>query len=536
MSQVATPEELEREMPGSGQMPRVRLPGLNRVESRFADDVGKILGQRQVLFRLNDNVVEVEEEQFDGELDRFKLARGGLKFRTLTPVRAKTWIEQFVEIGVDVESKNGASKTVFAAKTMSEALARSLLESPQFLKSLPRVARILDVAIPIRTKSGDIPASGFNRELGLYVAPDAPPLVEMSCDEAISVLEQAHAGFCWKNQQSKVHAYARILTPFARGLMGFGERPPLWFYVGNRPRCGKDYLNGITQIAYLGHPFEDVAITDKPEETTKRIVSALRAGRRMMHFANCQHHLDDVGFIQAITAPTIGARSLGSNDAKSDLELPNEIDFSISANIGLTYREDVEPRLRKIELAFFEEDPNKRTFPNPFLHDWLKENRVRVLSAVHSIFRHWLKAGAPAGKTLFNSFPRWALVVGGVMNASNLGDPCLPHEGEDLLGGDQREKAMRVMFKVCYEESPEEWLKKSDVYDIIAKQSENNTSLEWFGNLNGDAKPSEKRSATMRTGNALSAFQNRVFDAVRLCIDTSTQKSQQWRYLFTKRA
>jgi hypothetical protein len=101
---------------------------------------------------------------------------------------------------------------------------------------------------------------------------------------------------------------------------------PLWYFVGNRPRCGKDYLNGVTQIVYLGHAFEDAPITDNYEETNKRIVSALRAGRRMMHFANCQHHLNDPGFIQAITGPTINARSLGTNDAKSDLELPNEID------------------------------------------------------------------------------------------------------------------------------------------------------------------------------------------------------------------
>ena len=521
------------------RLARIYLPAPPRVESKFAAEVGQVLGPLGVVFRCDERVVEIQEEEFSGELDRFKLARGGAKFSTLTPVRAKTWLEQFVETGLDVKLKNpkeGGPKTFFAAKTMSEGLARSLLESPQFLKHIPRVVRILDVPIPIRTKTKEIvfPKPGFNRELGIYCAPDAPQFAEMSLEEAIGVLEEAHVGFCWKNEQSRVHAHARLITPYARGLMGFRERPPLWFFGGNRPRCGKDYLNGVAQITYLGHPFEDVAIAENSDETIKRIVSALRSGRRMMHFANCQHHLDDVGFIQAITAPTLGARSLGSNDAKSDLELPNEIDYSISANIGLTYREDVEPRLRKIELAFFEEDPNKRTFPKPFLHDWLRENRVQVLSAIHSLFRHWMRAGAPVGKTLFNSFPRWAQVVGGVMVACGLGDPCLAHEGEDLIGGDQKEKAMKVLFAVGYEDSPEEWIKKTDVYDIITKQCENHPALEWFGSLNGDAKPGDKHFAARRTGNALSAFQNRIFNGVQLQIDTSTQKSQQWRYRFTR--
>jgi hypothetical protein len=356
--------------------------------------------------------------------------------------------------------------------------------------------------------------------------------------KAIETIEQALVGFCWEtngkddeNPQSKTHAIARMITPYARGIVGFSERSPLWYFVGNRPRCGKDYLNGVAQIIFLGHAFEDAPITDNYEETLKRIVSANRAGRRMMHFANCQHHLNDPAFIQAITAPTINARSLGSNDAKSDLELPNEIDYSLSANVGLTYREDVEPRLRKIQLAFFEEDPNKRTFPNPFLHDWIKANRGQVLSAIHSLFQHWIKEGAPAGKTLFNSFPRWAEVVGGVMVACGLGDPCLAHEGEDLVGGDLREVAMKALFQVCFDAFAGEWLKKSDIYDLIREKRENNDRLSWFGDLDSDNKE-EKSSATMRTGKALSSFRGRILGGIQLEIDTSTAKSQQWRFKF----
>jgi hypothetical protein len=373
----------------------------------------------------------------------------------------------------------------------------------------------------------------------------------MPIEEAKEVVEKTLAGFCWKTHddekdgespQSKVHAIARMITPYCRGIMGFSERTPLWFFLGNRPRCGKDYLNGVTQIIYLGHAFEDAPITDNYEETGKRIVSALRAGRRMMHFANCQHHLNDPAFIQAITGPTVNARSLGSNDAKSDLELPNELDLSLSANIGLTYRDDVEPRLRKIELEFFEEDANKRVFPTPFLHDWVKENRYLILSAIHSLVYCWIDKGCPPGKTLFNSYPRWAEVVGGVMVTCELGDPCLPHKGEDLLGGDLREIAMKALFQVGFEAFPEEYLNKRDIYDLIREHREHNDRISWFGDLDGDSE--EKSSAAARIGKALSSFRNRILGwqasgpgertSVRLEIDTSAAKSQQWRYRFTK--
>jgi len=81
------------------------------------------------------------------------------------------------------------------------------------------------------------------------------------------------------------------------------------------------------------------------------------------------------------------------------------------------------------------------------------------------------------------------------MTSANLGDPCLPHEGEDLIG-DQKERAMKALFSACYEEWPEHWIKKSNIYTVITKQSENQPALEWFGNLNGDSKPDEKQSAT----------------------------------------
>jgi hypothetical protein len=211
--------------------------------------------------------------------------------------------------------------------------------------------------------------------------------------------------------------------------------------------------------------------------------------------------------------------------------LPNEIDYSLSANVGFTYREDVEPRLRIVDLAFDQEDANKRVFPNPFLHDWIRENRVKIISSIAALYRHWIKEGSPLGQTPFTSFPRWAEVVGGVMKAAGLGDPCLPHEGEELLGGDRKERAMRALYCACYAEFPETWMKKADIYDVIKQQLDNYPGLEWFGDLTSEK---DKRAAATRTGNALSAFKKRILNDTRLVIDTSLKNTQQWRYKFTK--
>jgi hypothetical protein len=115
-------------------------------------------------------------------LDRNKLSRGGLKFARIIPARMKGWIEQFVTLGSQVKilgeddkplKKDGKTQWEFKEKTMSEEVARSLIENPFFQKPLPEILRILPVPVPILTSQGDIrlPHAGFNfnRDLGIYL-------------------------------------------------------------------------------------------------------------------------------------------------------------------------------------------------------------------------------------------------------------------------------------------------------------------------------------------------------------------------------
>ena len=85
--------------------------------------------------------------------------------------------------------------------------------------------------------------------------------------------------------------------------------------------------------------------------------------------------------------------------------------------------------MRQIELAFSEEDANNRRFESEFLHEEIKGRRAEILSAVAALYRNWAEKGFPKGPTPFTSYPEWAQVVGGVMAAAGLGDPCLPFEG-----------------------------------------------------------------------------------------------------------
>jgi hypothetical protein len=526
---------------------QVLLPCTGRNERAFAKEVGDIIGPLNVAFMHSDRLVEVFDEPIpsdadEDKLDRNKLAKGGLKFRTLQGIRIKGWIEQFLTTGVrrkqldadgtPVRDEHGRVIWEFAEKTMDEGLGRAMTVNPFFQKLMPTVMRILPVPVPILLPNGDIvmPKPGYNKTLNIYCALDAPEIKELAnIDEALKVLEALHRGFQFKDEQSRTHAFARFLTPFFRGIIGYSEAVPAWLFNANRPRCGKDYLAGVTQIVYEGFAFEDAAIGDEADETRKRITAGLLAGRRFFHFANCQGYLEDRYFIQAITDKVWRDRLLGSNDAASDLLMSNEAEYSLSANEGLTYRDDIEPRFRIINLVFYEEDANSRIFPVEDLHGWVSANRSLALSAAYTIFKFWVKRGRPLGHP-FSSYKRWGQIIGGVMHTTALGDPTKPHEGLALFSGDLKTQAMRAVYEICFEEYGTEWISKKDLYHTVLMNQDQDDRLMYFG----DFRSEEKRKAQMKLGKSISLFDQRILVNLTMHLDTSSKKSQQWRVRFQK--
>src|SRR5262249_12781659 len=132
----------------------------------------------------------------------------------------------------------------------------------------------------------------------------------------------------------------------------------------------------------------------------------------------------------------------------------------------------IEPRCRRIELAFFVEDPNSRKFKDPFLHQTVRANRNRILSAIASLYHYWACDGFPPGESVFTSFPSWSQTVGGVICVAGLGDPCRPWEGVYDTGGDLKTKAMTDLFRACNQEFGDEaWVSKKQIYECVDRKA-----------------------------------------------------------------
>jgi DNA polymerase I-like protein with 3'-5' exonuclease and polymerase domains len=578
-------DQSAREHVGKNRLPRV-LHAEGRVESVVDTEVGKIIAPHHIWFNRAAWIVHIEKvasgfEYSPDPKKRYKISAFSFGLRELSPLLAKGLLEYYMEPGVLRADDNG--EEIFVPKSFSTDFCAGMVQSTQLKDCLDYITRILTVPLPFR--SGDelvYPSKGFDPRFGTYLVPDSPEIDHaMSITEAWELIAWMLSGFCFTSEQSRTHAVARLLTPFARALLGWTTRVPLWPFIGSRPRCGKDYLSACVLIIYEGFAFEDQPISgrDSSVETAKRILAAARAGRRFMHFSNCEQNLKDTALTQAITDPHISGRALGSNDPKADITVPNELEFSVSFNLGLHIAEDLIPRSRPISLAFYEEDPNSRTFPDPHLHETLAKTRSKFLSAFAAIFKVWAKAGFPNGQTPFTSFVDWAEIIGGVMLANRpymynafdpipadglaqskfarpsegWGDPCLPWNDEFAESvTDRRTAAMTALFVVCRREFGDQWRKNKDIIACVAKyqMSEDDQdaespddqidiaaplsdarleALNYFGHLNHGEDAHRNQGNLMR---AVRAFKNRILAGIRLSIKPNSSRAERDLYRF----
>ncbi len=347
----------------------------------------------------------------------------------------------------------------------------------------------------------------------------------MNVEEAKKIINKLFLEFPFLSKQDKSNAIAGLLTPFLRGLYnGFNTRTPISFYLGNRERVGKDYCAGITGIVYDGEALDDNPIssgdnkTNNNEELRKKITSALISGRKRMHFANNKGYINNAILEQVSTSEMYCDRLLGKNDL---VNLPNELDFSLSGNVGVTYTPDFANRCRFINLFLDIEDANSRKFNNPLLHKWVKENRGVILSALYSLVRNWFDNKSKKGSIPFASFPNWADVCGGIMEASGLGSPCLIDKENLSLSGDSETSDMKQLFEICYEKYPNQPLKKNNIVDLVRDEG------NLFGYLDFD-----KRKDQTKFGIKLRKFIGRIFSGIKLIIvDTDIRPARQ-EYVF----
>ena len=458
--------------------PRIVLPALGRPNGEFSKELGEKIAPALDLFQFSSNVVEITSIPAADK----KGAIPGHMLSTLRPTELVTAVERTVETGVIKE--DDAGDMVFVPKSMSEADARITLVSGFFGSRLPRIRRVLDVPVPHLSDDGKLiyPKPRYDERFGTWLNPHAPQLKTMGHTEALRWLLQdlfgpsEQGGFWWHDEQARVHAIARFITPFCRGLMGW-NRPPLWIFDGNREGCGKDTCADITHLAYTGRSIICAPLSKEcDDEMRKRITAALMAGSRFFHLANMKGHVRYASLEAATDNSGVWEdRRLGVSET---LTLPNETEFSFSAN-NATWEPDIERRCRRIRLRFTPEDINGHRYRHADIRGWVRRHRSELLSAVATLVSEWVRQGSPPGPSPFTSFPEWGQVVGGILTCAGLPDPCAPHE-DSQSSGDQATKAMREFFALAFEHFGDREVFKREFQAFVQQDESVQELFDWI--------------------------------------------------------
>ena len=458
--------------------PQIILPALGRAQGEFGKELGQHLAPALDLFLFSTNVVEITTVPAADKAGSIP----GHMLSTIKAAELVTAIERTVETGVLRE--DDAGDEVFVPKSMSEQDARITLVSGFFSSCLPRIHRVLDVPVPHLTDDGKLvyPKPGYDERFGTWLNPHAPQLKTMGHSEALRWLLQDlfglpdQGGFWWHDEQSRIHALARFITPFCRGLMGW-MRTPLWIFDGNREGCGKDTCADLTHIAYTGRSIICAPLSKEcDDEMRKRITSALMAGSRFFHLANMKGHVRYASLEAATDNSGVWEdRRLGVSET---LTLPNETEFSFSAN-NATWEPDIERRCRRIRLRFTPDDINGHRYRHPDIKGWVRRHRSELLSAVSALVSEWVRRGCPPGPSPFTSFPEWGQVVGGILHCAGLPDPCLPHE-DSQSSGDQSTKAMRDFFVLAFDHFGDREVPKKEFQEFVQQDEGVHELFDWI--------------------------------------------------------
>lgn len=506
---------------------KLELPSENRTIGRMALEISQFYSKDNKIFY---NLLQKEVVRL-GMVAVEKNGKEELKTMGFLAVNDSdfiTLLETDFSVGFWKQARGGE---VWSEKSITKATANSILKSvDQFRERLPIIQEFYNVQMPI-LKDGklELMKRGYDPVFMTWIPHEAPMVkTDVTLEEAKKIIESLFGEFCFATEQDKINAIAALLTPYCRKIYArVTARTPLFFYMGNRERAGKDYCAGITGIVYEAAAIEDSPISTEKEnhsdEFRKKQLATLRMGRRRLHSSNNKGHINSAELESAITSEHVIDRLLGQSTM---IQLPNLIEYSLSANTGITYTSDLSRRCVFINLFFADEDPNGRTFTNPNLHEWVAEHRSDILSALYAFIRTWVEKGMISGYKPFTSFPEWARVVGGVMESCGYLSPA-SNDVLNAIGGDTETTDMARLFELGYIKWPEQWIAKQEIY----KEFENYESD--FAGLFPNIDWSKSISARTKFSILLGKFEGRIFGGVRL--DATQERSARQKYKFTKK-
>jgi Bifunctional DNA primase/polymerase, N-terminal len=310
---------------------------------------------------------------------------------------------------------------------------------------LPSLSGVVETPV-VRPDGSILTEPGYDRRTWLFYAPrpgfELPPIPEApntgDIRQAVGLLNDAFSDFPFADQASRANAYALLLTPFIRHVLGDGL-VPMAVIDAPTPGTGKGLLLDLTTVISTGSVVPKRSPARDGDEWRKEIFAAALEGANYFVIDNAAEPLGAAALDSAITAGRITSRILGeSREAVAEIRWT----WAATGN-NIVVRGDLARRCYWIRLVSDVADPSqRRDFRHPDLLGWAREQRAGLVAAALTIVRSWYAAGCPGAEIpAFGSFEVWSKTIGGIV----------VHAGIDGFLGNLRE------FRQMADRSQKEW-------------------------------------------------------------------------------
>lgn len=406
-------------------LPLIQLPQPGFVlQSDFASKLGQHLAGAG-LFRMGGIAVTLNES--------------GDATQVMDPFSFRTWAERHV---VCYTAREREGTVISLRSSMGGETARTVLAASQFLEALPQIDKLNPCRMPVIRASGalELLPLGYDAEARVFTTGAGIRYRRMSATEARDVIERLLGEFPFASDggRSKAVAVAAMFSAFCRGMLPAGSIVPAFFYLANAEGAGKTTLAQCALAPVFGRA-EARSLGNDDGELRKELLTAVMEGGQFLLLDNLKGHVSSPTLEAFLTAPTWEGRVLR---VSRTFRGPNHCAVFLTGN-GCTVSPDLRRRSLFSELFMTEERAEERKFSQTLDLPAILAQRAEILSALWTLVQSWDEVGRPSSSIGNASFPRWAEVIGGIVESSGWGNPCAAAQIEGA--GDRDGQDMRAL-------------------------------------------------------------------------------------------
>jgi hypothetical protein len=159
----------------------------------------------------------------------------------------------------------------------------------------------------------------------------------------------------------------------------------------------------------------------REEEWGKSILSDLIAGRAIIVYDNLEGRLRAPALASALTAEYVNGRILGRTES---VRVPQRAVW-LATGINIQLAGDLPRRCYWCRMNAKTARPwlrESEKFKHPNLREWTSDERGRIIAAILTLARAWVRAGRPADSALpvLGSFEAWSTGIGGILSHAGI--------------------------------------------------------------------------------------------------------------------